>query len=82
MMTLVLLYYAVGRSGNVWLSPEGCLMFSFPLKLTSSSPLSHCISLVQHVAATSVVHAVRSHRGFEVIPGCLFLCGCACFKIV
>ena len=67
-----------GRSGNMWLSPEGCLMFSVPLKLTSSSTLNPCISILQHVAATSVVHAVRARRGYEVLAHWCLVCVCVC----
>lgn len=54
-----------GRSGNVWLSPEGCAMFTLPLSLTTDSLLGDRPSFLQHVMSLAVVHAIRSMEGYE-----------------
>lgn len=54
-----------GRGGNVWLSPEGCGMFSVQLHVDTGSVLFSSLSLVQHLVATAVVHAIRSLPGHE-----------------
>lgn len=55
-----------GRGGNIWESPEGCAMFSFPLIIPLSSRLGNSLSFVQHLVATAVVRAVRAMPGYEV----------------
>ena len=62
-MVVVLL---IGRGGNVWLSPKGCMMFSAPLQFPIDSRLGRTASIVQHIAALSVVTAVRRQSGYEV----------------
>ena len=58
--------YTVGRGGNVWLSPEGCMMFSTSLRFTALSSIISCVSILQHVVGTAVVHAVRTLDGYQV----------------
>ncbi|XP_046402996.1 biotin--protein ligase isoform X2 [Ischnura elegans] len=53
-----------GRSSNVWLSPEGCGMFSLQLVLPDTSYLGRHAPLLQHIIALSVVSAING------IPGC------------
>ena len=55
-----------GRGGNAWLSPDGCLSFSFPLHFELDSNLGQRLPFVQHIAALAVVEAVRGMRGYEV----------------
>lgn len=49
-----------GRGGNEWLSPPGCLMFSLQLKLDLKSGLVQRVSLIQHLIALALVHAVSN----------------------
>lgn len=48
-----------GRGGNAWLSPEGCAMFTFPLKFPLKSQLGQRPSFVQHIAALALVEGVK-----------------------
>lgn len=50
----------------MWLSPEGCAMFTLQLHIPLTSVLGKRISLIQHVAAVSLVSAVKSIPGYEV----------------
>ncbi|OWA51482.1 Biotin--protein ligase [Hypsibius exemplaris] len=54
-----------GRTGNVWESPLGCAMFSFPLTIPLSSKLGQGLTFVQHLVATACVLGVRNTPGFE-----------------
>ena len=56
----------VGRGGNVWISPKGCLMFSIPLIFPSSSRIVKKLSMLQHIVGLSVVSAIRTKNGYEV----------------
>ena len=55
-----------GRGGNVWISPEGCAMFSLHIKLLLSSPLGQKLSFIQHITTLAVVEAVTSMHGYQV----------------
>lgn len=56
----------LGRGGNLWLSPKGCMMFSLPLHFPSSTRLSQQTSILQHIVALAIVSAIRTHPGYEV----------------
>jgi biotin--protein ligase len=56
----------VGRGNNVWLSPEGCAMFSIQLHIPLASYLGQHISLLHHIATLAVVSAVRNLPGYQV----------------
>jgi biotin--protein ligase len=56
----------VGRSENVWLSPEGCTMFSMQLHIPLTSYLGQHTSLLQHIVALAVVSAVCNLPGYQV----------------
>ena len=58
----------VGRSTNMWLSPEGCAMFSLQLHIPLASYLGQHIPLLQHIVALSVVSAVCNLPGYQVQP--------------
>lgn len=58
----------VGRGGNVWLSPEGCAMFSIQLHIPLTSYLGQHTPLLQHVVALAVVSAVCNLPGYQVRP--------------
>ena len=60
------MYIQIGRGGNVWISPKGCMMFSCPLQFPVTSQLSKKASIVQHIVALSVVAAIRTKPGYEV----------------
>ena len=49
-----------GRSGNKWLSPPGCAMFSLQLEFEVGRLRS--LPLVQHLVGLAAVHAVNSNR--------------------
>ncbi|KAF2904465.1 hypothetical protein ILUMI_01705 [Ignelater luminosus] len=57
----------VGRSGNSWLSPLGCAMFSIQLHIPMNSTLGKSLPLVQHLVMIAVVSSIRSVPGYEEI---------------
>ncbi|KAF5283108.1 hypothetical protein FQA39_LY17415 [Lamprigera yunnana] len=57
----------VGRSGNTWLSPNGCAMFSLQLHLPLQSTLGRSLSLIQHLVMVAVVSAIKRKAGCENI---------------
>lgn len=63
---LLSLFLPSGRSGNVWISPKGSMMFSTALKVTPTSHLYRRMPLLQHIVALSVVSAIRTIPGYEV----------------
>ncbi|XP_069680984.1 biotin--protein ligase isoform X2 [Periplaneta americana] len=56
-----------GRGDNVWLSPEGCAMFSLQLHLPLASYLGQHISLLQHVVALALVTSVCGLPGYDAL---------------
>lgn len=56
----------VGRGNNIWLSPEGCAMFSIQLHIPLTSYLGQHIPLLQHIVALAVVSAVCNLPGYQV----------------
>lgn len=55
----------VGRSNNMWLSPEGCAMFSIQLHIPLTSYLGQHTPLLQHIVALAVVSAVCNLPGYQ-----------------
>ncbi|KAK3712530.1 hypothetical protein RRG08_002859 [Elysia crispata] len=53
-----------GRGGNMWLSPLGCAMFTFPLSFDIDSEMGRRVPFLQHLVSTAVVHGIRT------LPGC------------
>ena len=53
-------FLLVGRTGNVWMSPEGCAVFSLRLEFALDAMLGKHLSLMQHLAALAIVLAVKS----------------------
>jgi biotin--protein ligase len=49
-----------GRSGNVWMSPEGCAMFSLRMRFPLQSELGRHLPLLQHIVALAIVLAVKN----------------------
>ena len=60
------LIFIIGRGGNAWLSPDGCICFSFPLHIELDSNLGQRLPFVQHIAALAAVDAIRNIKGYEV----------------
>ncbi|XP_001604369.2 biotin--protein ligase [Nasonia vitripennis] len=56
-----------GRGKNVWLSPEGCAMFSLQIHIPFNSILGERISLIQHITSVAVVSAIRSIPDYQDI---------------
>jgi biotin--protein ligase len=52
-----------GRGNNVWVSPEGCLMFSVQVVHRNYATLVHA----QYIMALSIVDAVRSRPEYKDI---------------
>lgn len=57
-----------GRSGNAWLSPLGCAMFTTQLHIPLSSNLGQHLPFLQHLVAIAIVQAVREYPGYGDIP--------------
>lgn len=53
-----------GRGGNAWISPSGCLQFSFVLRHASAST----VVFVQYIMGLAVVEALRRAPGYEALP--------------
>ena len=56
----------LGRGGNAWLSPDGCLCFSVHLRVALTSPLGSSLGVIQHMAGLAVIHGVRQQPGYQV----------------
>ncbi|CAK9823781.1 Biotin--protein ligase [Anthophora retusa] len=56
-----------GVSKNMWLSPEGCAMFTLQLHIPTDTVLGNRISILQHLVAVAIVTAIRSLPGYEEI---------------
>lgn len=57
----------VGRSGNRWLCPAGCAMFSLQLHVPMQSTLGRSLPLVQHLVMVAIVAAIKRKAGYEDI---------------
>ncbi|XP_014667415.1 PREDICTED: biotin--protein ligase-like [Priapulus caudatus] len=57
-----------GRSGNAWISPRGCAMFSAVVRVPLMSVLGKRTPFLQHLMALAIVEAVRSEPGYECPP--------------
>ncbi|VDM08988.1 unnamed protein product [Wuchereria bancrofti] len=51
-----------GRSGNQWLSPVGCAMFTFNYMLSPESSLNNNVSIIQHIFCVAIVSGICSLR--------------------
>ena len=60
----IYLNFCVGRRRNIWLSPEGCMMVSFHLRIEKD--FAGKITFLQHLACIAAVEAIRSLDGYEV----------------
>ncbi|XP_034936138.1 biotin--protein ligase [Chelonus insularis] len=58
---------ASGRNKNVWLSPKGCVTFSLQIHIPLNTYIGQHLSIIQHIAATSIVLAIRGIPGYEDI---------------
>ena len=57
---------STGRGGNVWISPEGCAMFSAHVRVDLMSNLGQRVAYLQHIASLAAVEAIRCKPGYEV----------------
>ena len=60
------LILVLGRGGNVWLSPEGCAMFSVYVKVPLHSELGRSAAYIQHLTSLAVVESITALPGYEV----------------
>jgi len=60
-----------GRGSNPWLSPPGCLQFSFLVRAALRAPAlpTHSIVFVQYLAALAIVRACRDERALGAEAG-------------
>jgi len=56
-----------GRTGNHWLSPKGCMMFSMQIKIPLDSNLGRSLPIIQHLIVVAFVKAVRNQPGYEML---------------
>ncbi|KOC60318.1 Biotin--protein ligase [Habropoda laboriosa] len=56
-----------GRSYNMWLSPDGCAMFTLQLHIPTNTILGNRISILQHVVSVAIVSAFKTMPGYEEI---------------
>lgn len=54
-----------GRGGNIWLSPEGCAMFSLQLHIPLKSELGRLLPFLQHIVSIAVVNSIYSQPELE-----------------
>lgn len=54
-----------GRTGNTWLSPLGCMMFSMQIMIPIDSNLGRSLPLIQHLVVVAFVKSIREKIGFE-----------------
>lgn len=57
-----------GRSGNVWMSPEGCAMFSLRMQFSLQSELGRHLSIFQHIVALATVLAAKKLPRCQDLP--------------
>lgn len=55
----------IGRSGNQWLSPPGCAMFSFNFAIPPGTLLSDNVGFIQHILCVAMVDGVCSLHGLK-----------------
>lgn len=55
----------IGRSKNVWISPNGSCTFSIQIHVPLQSVLGRALSLIQHFAMVAIVDAIKSIEGYE-----------------
>ncbi|XP_076317456.1 biotin--protein ligase-like isoform X3 [Tachypleus tridentatus] len=56
-----------GRSGNQWLSPNGCAMFTLHVSFSVKSFLGQSLPFLQHLTTLAVIQAVCHRSGYEDI---------------
>ncbi|XP_078491605.1 biotin--protein ligase [Ciona intestinalis] len=49
-----------GRSGNQWISPLGCAMFTIVVNIPMNSNLGQCLPFLQLITTTAAVKGIRS----------------------
>ena len=48
-----------GRTGNEWLSPPGCMMFSMQIEIPMDSFLGQSLSMIQHLVIVAFVKSIK-----------------------
>jgi len=55
-----------GRTGNQWLSPLGCMMFSMQIDIPVVSNLGRSLSMVQHLVIVAFVRSIKKRgHGYQ-----------------
>lgn len=57
-----------GRSGNQWLSPVGCAMFSFNYAIPPDTPLADNVGFIQHILCVAIVEGICSLYDLQDFP--------------
>uniref|UniRef100_A0A5S6QEX7 BPL/LPL catalytic domain-containing protein n=1 Tax=Trichuris muris TaxID=70415 RepID=A0A5S6QEX7_TRIMR len=57
-----------GRGANKWISPSGCIAFSFFISRPTSSTLMKYCSWLQHISVLSIVDSIRSSEAYAETP--------------
>ncbi|VDM42461.1 unnamed protein product [Toxocara canis] len=57
-----------GRSGNQWLSPPGCAMFSFNFAIPPGTTLSKNIGFIQHILCVAMIDGICSLHDLKDFP--------------
>lgn len=60
--------HGVGRSGNTWWSPDGCLMFSMALPWTQKNPESASLPLLVGICVADVISQLTARRALVKWP--------------
>lgn len=55
-----------GRTGNEWLSPPGCMMFSMQIAIPMNSLLGQSLSMIQHLVIVAFVKSIKERgKGYQ-----------------
>ncbi|CAJ0766964.1 19517_t:CDS:10 [Entrophospora sp. SA101] len=57
-----------GRGKNTWISPLGCLQFSFTLNHYDNPTTSASVVFIQYLLSLAIVESIRTKDGYEEIP--------------
>lgn len=64
---MIVIYLYTGRGKNIWLSPEGCAMFTIQLHIPLNSYIGSHLPILQNLVSVAIVSAITSVPGYEVI---------------
>ncbi|KAH7323648.1 biotin-protein ligase [Rhexocercosporidium sp. MPI-PUGE-AT-0058] len=58
-----------GRGSNVWVSPPGCLIFSYTMKHSMELSNTAPVVFIQYLAAIAIAEGIQSYdRGYQSVP--------------